>query len=112
MMGKTKKAHRTGRFKARYGKSIRERVQKIEKKQAVHNICPNCAKPKVKRLAKGIFECKKCGFKFAGGAYSPETNIGKIVRKALIQRTPIVEELIKKNESPVKERDDNNVQMQ
>jgi len=71
-MTKTKKVGSTGRFGARYGRKIRTRVLKIEKLQNAKHSCPKCNKPGVKRLATGIWFCKKCGAKFAGKAYVPE----------------------------------------
>ena len=68
----TKKVGPTGRFGPRYGKRIREAVLKIEKKQRQKHVCPKCKMKKVKRVAMGIYECKKCGVKFASGAYYPE----------------------------------------
>jgi large subunit ribosomal protein L37Ae len=58
-----------GRYGARYGKKVRWKVAEIEKAQKKRHICPKCHMPYVKRVAKGIWECKKCGLKFAGPAY-------------------------------------------
>ncbi len=66
----TKKIGSAGRFGSRYGKTIREKVSNIEKKQRKKQICPYCKKPAAKRLSMGIFICKKCKAKFTGGAYS------------------------------------------
>jgi len=70
-MAKTKKVWSTGRFGARYGKKIRQRVIDVEKIQKKKHSCPSCFKPGVKRVTSGIWECKKCGLKFAGKAYKP-----------------------------------------
>ncbi len=66
---KTKKVGSTGRFGARYGKTIRQKVLAVEKKQKKKQICPYCKKPTAKRVALGIFLCKKCDSKFTGKAY-------------------------------------------
>jgi large subunit ribosomal protein L37Ae len=58
-----------GRYGPRYGKKVRWKVAEIEKTQKKRHICPKCNLPYVKRVAKGIWECKKCGAKFAGPAY-------------------------------------------
>ena len=65
----TKKVSSAGRFGVRYGKRIREAVVMIEKRQKQKQICPYCKKPAAKRMAKGIWECRKCNKKFTGGAY-------------------------------------------
>jgi large subunit ribosomal protein L37Ae len=68
-MVKTKKAKSAGRFGARYGKRLRDKLVKVEEKQRIKQTCPFCKKPGVKRLSKGIWYCKKCDKKFAGGTY-------------------------------------------
>ena len=65
----TKKVGSAGRFGVRYGKRIRNAVITIEKKQKQKQTCPYCKRPTAKRMAKGIFECKKCFKRFTGGAY-------------------------------------------
>jgi large subunit ribosomal protein L37Ae len=68
-MVKTKKAKSAGRFGARYGKRLRDRVVKVEEKQRIKQTCPFCNKSGVKRLSKGIWQCSKCNKKFAEGTY-------------------------------------------
>ena len=68
-MTKTKKVGSTGRFGVRYGLTIRQRVLDVEKRQKVKQKCPYCKKFGVKRLASGIWQCKKCRAKFTGRAY-------------------------------------------
>jgi len=70
-MGKTKKVGSAGRFGARYGKKIREKVAEIEKEQKKRHICPHCKMEYLVRRGSGIWICKKCGTKFAGQAYYP-----------------------------------------
>ncbi len=70
-MGRKKEVGSAGRFGPRYGKKVRKIVSSIEKIQKQRNICPKCNMPYVKRVAKGIWECKKCKIKFAGLAYMP-----------------------------------------
>jgi large subunit ribosomal protein L37Ae len=65
---KTKKVASTGRFGVRYGKKIRDEVLLVERRQKQKQKCPFCKKT-VKRLAKGIWQCRKCKKKFTGGAY-------------------------------------------
>lgn len=67
----TKKVGSAGRFGARYGRRTRHKIVDIEKRQRKKQKCPHCNKLQLKRLASGIWQCKKCGAKFAGGAYEP-----------------------------------------
>ncbi len=59
------------RFGVRYGRSLKERMGKIEAEQRKLHRCPYCGKPSVKWQAVGIWLCRKCGSKFTGKAYSP-----------------------------------------
>ena len=69
-MARTKKVKSAGRFGPRYGKSVRKKITEIESKQHKKQICPFCKKPKLKRLSKGIWKCKKCKKKFAGPTFT------------------------------------------
>lgn len=71
------------RFGARYGRKLRERVKKIEKKMKQKHKCPQCGRKAVKRTSTSIWECSKCGTTFTGGAYVPETPTGKIVKRTI-----------------------------
>lgn len=76
----------TGRFGPRYGRFIRKRVRDVELiAKAVHT-CPRCDTVSVKRKGTGIWECRKCSFKFAGGAYVPVTPNLKVALRT-IERT-------------------------
>lgn len=70
---KKNKTGSTGRFGARYGTKVRQRVRSIEDRMRGKHECPNCEAKKVKRLSSGIWKCERCGTKFAAKAYSPET---------------------------------------
>ncbi len=60
----------TKRFGARYGKTVKDKVASIEKQQRTKYTCPYCSREQVRRVATGIWECKKCGAKFANKAYT------------------------------------------
>jgi large subunit ribosomal protein L37Ae len=69
----TKKVGLTGKFGPRYGTKTKKMVLEIESKQKKEKVCPFCERPALKRLAAGIWYCKKCKMKFAGGAYFPKS---------------------------------------
>jgi large subunit ribosomal protein L37Ae len=69
MTSKLKKIKASGRLGARYGKKVRASLDAIEKKQRKKQKCPFCKKEGVKRVSKGIWNCKKCGKKFASDIY-------------------------------------------
>ena len=64
-----KKIGSAGRFGARYGRKLRSKINNVEKVQRKKQKCPYCSRLAAKRLAMGIFECKKCNAKFTGKAY-------------------------------------------
>lgn len=61
-----------GRFGVRYGQSVKRRIASIEDKQRKKQACPFC-KGRAKRTSKGIWNCRKCGKRFAGHAYFLES---------------------------------------
>lgn len=86
-MGSTKKVGSTGRFKGRYGVGVKKRVLEVENRMKAKVPCPFCGFEKIKREAAGLFFCRKCGNKFAGGAYEPQTLIGKAIGKMVSQKS-------------------------
>jgi large subunit ribosomal protein L37Ae len=83
MAKRTKKVGSAGRFQARYGVRARTRIRNVEIAQKAKHICPSCGHQKVKRISTSIWQCGKCGVKFAGGAYQPRTESGQNVEKML-----------------------------
>ena len=73
------------RFGARYGRKLKLKFSKIEAEQRKLHKCPYCSKISVKRVALGIWKCRKCNVKFAGKAYS-------ITRKIIAKEAPAAEE--------------------
>ena len=60
------------RFGVRYGRTVKQKLAKIEKQYSKESKCPYCKYEGVKRISAGIWGCKKCGAKFTAKAYSPE----------------------------------------
>ena len=103
-MGSTKKVGSTGRFKGRYGVGIKRRVLKVEDKAKELGACPFCGFERIKRVAAGLFVCRKCGARFTGGAYEVQTLVGRAVskmvsQKSFLQGAPILEMVVEEKES-------------
>jgi len=71
MYSHTRRIGSVGRYGVKTGKKIREEIKKIED-AAEKNSCPNCSK-KITRKGGGVWECRFCNSKFAGGSYFPVT---------------------------------------
>jgi len=97
MAKRTKKVGSAGRFSSRYGVRARTKVRNVEIHQKAKHICPSCGDKKVKRVCTSIWQCRKCGVKFAGGAYLPKTEAGQNIEKILRGEkiaTEITEEVV------------------
>ncbi len=73
----------SGRFGPRYGRFIRKRVKQIEEISRARHVCPRCDQEAVRREGTGIWTCRKCGFKFAGGSYVPETPAMRVAARSI-----------------------------
>ena len=82
-MSHTKKVGSSGRFGPRYGALARRTVANVEKVQKAAHPCIKCGAVQVYRIHTAIWECQKCGYSFAGGAYAPSTGAGQGAEKAL-----------------------------
>jgi large subunit ribosomal protein L37Ae len=80
---RTKKVKTAGRFATRYGVRVRRTIVKIEGIQRKKYVCKKCGKKAVKRVGTGIWKCRSCGYKFAGGTYTPATSAMKIVEQSV-----------------------------
>jgi large subunit ribosomal protein L37Ae len=77
-MGRTKKIGTTGRYGPRYRIKIRRQTASIERNLRKRHKCPRCMHQSVTRVSTGIWKCKRCSLKFAGGAYLPNVRKTKI----------------------------------
>ncbi|WOX58608.1 50S ribosomal protein L37ae [Methanoculleus receptaculi] len=73
----------SGRYGPRYGRFIRKRVNQIEHISRAAHVCPRCDLEAVRRVGTGIWECRKCGFKFAGGSYVPQTPAMRVAARSI-----------------------------
>jgi large subunit ribosomal protein L37Ae len=80
-LGRTKKVGPTQGLGARYGTTVRKRYIKVVTELKKAHRCPQCGFPRVRRESVGIWKCKKCGFTFTGGAYTPTTKLGTVARR-------------------------------
>ena len=69
MSKRTKKVGCTGWMGPRYGIRIRRRILEIDTVKSARSRCPKCATVTVERVASGVFECHRCGRRFASGSY-------------------------------------------
>ncbi len=81
-MGRTYKVGPSGSFGARYGTVARKRYSTVITELRAAHECPQCHIAAVKRMSVGIWLCGRCGFKFAGGAYTPITKLGQVAERA------------------------------
>ncbi len=59
-----------GSLGCRYGSKVRKKYYEIIKKKNTLYKCPSCGLEKIKRISTGVWKCKHCNLKLAGGAYS------------------------------------------
>lgn len=52
-----------------YGKKIRQAVSEANKKSRKKYKCPSCSRTSIRRVANGVWQCRKCSAKFASGAF-------------------------------------------
>lgn len=67
---KSKSKGSAGKFGTRYGRTNREKFNKVDSMQKDTYQCPFCNYVKVKRVAMGIWQCNKCNAKFTSKAYT------------------------------------------
>ncbi len=60
----------------KFGATVRKRYSKVYRTLKQKRRCPSCGSLKFVRVACGIWNCPKCNFKVAAGAY--DINIEKL----------------------------------
>jgi len=79
---RTKKVGPTQGLGARYGVTVRRRYSGIITEMRKKHVCPQCGLRAVRRESVGIWLCRKCGYRFAGGAYTPTTKLGIVAARS------------------------------
>ncbi|KUK04637.1 MAG: large subunit ribosomal protein L37Ae [Methanosarcinales archaeon] len=80
---KGRKVRSAGRFGPRYGTKIRKLVVEVEEKMRAPHKCASCGQLTVRRVGTGIWQCRKCGYTFAGGTYVPQTPSAEALLRAI-----------------------------
>ena len=78
---KTKKVGMARGLGVRYGATLRKRYVKVVTELRKSHKCPQCGSVAVKRESVGVWNCRKCGHTFAGGAYTPVTKLGVVAKR-------------------------------
>ena len=95
------------RYGVRYGKTTKVRAAKIEFEQRKPQHCPSCLKPAAKRVAVGIYQCRKCNAKFTGRAYSVTQALERTAPAAAATKLELAEaELLEAKEQEAEESAD------
>jgi len=81
-MPRTKKVGPTRGLGPRYGSTVRKRYIKVLEEMRKPHKCPQCGFPRVKRESVGVWKCRKCGFTYTGGAYTPVTKLGVVAKRS------------------------------
>lgn len=77
------KAGSSKRFGPRYSMKARRKWAEIDRRQKLRYECPVCHRLGVRRKHSGVWQCRKCGVKFTGGAYIPTTPMHSSVKRAI-----------------------------
>jgi large subunit ribosomal protein L37Ae len=72
-------------LRTRGGATLRKRYIRIMDSLNRYHKCPSCASIRVKRESVGLWECRKCGHRYAGGAYTPSTKVGQASKRIRAQ---------------------------
>ncbi|WP_455281504.1 transposase [[Eubacterium] cellulosolvens] len=79
-----------GGLATRYGTAPRRRHIDILVRLRKKHECPKCRVRAARRLSVGLWQCRRCGNQFTGGAYSPFTKVGEVAKRAAASATPMI----------------------
>jgi large subunit ribosomal protein L37Ae len=80
---RTKKVGMTRGLGARYGATVRKRYTKVLSEMKKDHKCPQCGSESIRRESVGVWNCRKCGLTFTGGAYTPVTKLGVVAKRGV-----------------------------
>lgn len=86
-MSRSTKRKYTASLGARYGRTVRKRLAKVEEYKRIKYSCQSCGGKAVKRKSVGLWKCARCGYAFTGGAYSPTTKTGELSHRIAKRQT-------------------------
>ncbi|MBS7622518.1 hypothetical protein KEJ39_02425 [Candidatus Bathyarchaeota archaeon] len=81
-MPRTRRTGLGGGLATRYGTAPRRQHIEVIARMRRRHECPQCQRTAARRLSVGLWECRRCGFQFAGGAYTPSTKTGDVARRS------------------------------
>ncbi|XP_013974356.1 60S ribosomal protein L37a-like [Canis lupus familiaris] len=83
MANRTKKIRIVGKYRTRYGASLRKMEKMIEISQHAKYTCSFCGKTKMKRRTVGIWRCGSCMMTVAGGTWTYNSTSAVTVKSAI-----------------------------
>lgn len=81
-------ARTSGKFGPRYGAKVRRNYDQTTE---YDDQCPECGADRIEKESSAIWICGKCGEKFAGGAYEPDSGAAEMLDRALQVETEELE---------------------
>jgi len=79
-----------GGLSTRYGTAPRRRHIDILVRLRKKHECPKCKVRAARRLSVGLWQCRRCGNQFTGGAYFPFTKVGEVAKRAAASATSMI----------------------
>ena len=79
-----------GGLSTRYGTAPRRRHIDILVRLRKKHECPKCKVRAARRLSVGLWQCRRCGNQFTGGAYFQFTKVGEIAKRAAASATSMI----------------------